>query len=462
MATVQRKLVHKQFNSPIGLYSDNNIKSTLNRDLKAFSNGSMGVECDENAKPLNLANSAVLKLLEEEEREKQIGGVKRVTWPPEHEYQARAASQTRQSPAIQPQYRQPSPHPHHQNGGHNPSGPSSSTQYRQPSPAVHYQSPQVANYPNQSYQVRQSPSSSNYPQSGYQQPGYQQQHNQSQYQQPGFQRQGYQQPGYQQQALPSTQSAQHIAGSDQTDNQSYIRQATPSYLPAQQSGKPPSCTAAFTGGISVGNKAATKAQNTSNWSHVQPSKPAHSGYVQPQYQQQSTQPYYESEPAYTVNQYQPQQSYYQQQQAAPSQQQPQYQANQSVQPQPQKQYQPENNIYRQPSPGVITLRKELPVSQRPPIVYASEPAAHSFGGGGNMRGDNKWPPEEVKRRSEIENEQRRQLALGPAFRPRRVNKDYKPFFERHALNSTYPGYKAPPGTQHYGYQYPQYPQQYQQ
>lgn len=42
MATVQRKLVHKQFNSPIGLYSDNNVKSTLNRELKAFSNGTMG------------------------------------------------------------------------------------------------------------------------------------------------------------------------------------------------------------------------------------------------------------------------------------------------------------------------------------------------------------------------------------------------------------------------------------
>lgn len=43
-------------------------------------------------------------------------------------------------------------------------------------------------------------------------------------------------------------------------------------------------------------------------------------------------------------------------------------------------------------------------------------------GGNNMRGDLKWPPEEVKKQSEIENEQRRQLALGPAFRPRRVNK----------------------------------------
>lgn len=44
------------------------------------------------------------------------------------------------------------------------------------------------------------------------------------------------------------------------------------------------------------------------------------------------------------------------------------------------------------------------------------------------------------------------------------SQDYSGFFGRHALNSTYPGYKAPPGTQHYGYQYPQYPQhpQYQQ
>lgn len=39
-----------------------------------------------------------------------------------------------------------------------------------------------------------------------------------------------------------------------------------------------------------------------------------------------------------------------------------------------------------------------------------------------MRGDNKWPPEEYKKLSEIENEQRKQLALGPAFRPRRINK----------------------------------------
>lgn len=36
MAAVQRKLVHKQFNSPMGLYSQENVKATLNRELKAF------------------------------------------------------------------------------------------------------------------------------------------------------------------------------------------------------------------------------------------------------------------------------------------------------------------------------------------------------------------------------------------------------------------------------------------
>lgn len=42
MAAFQRKLVHKQFNSPLGLYSDSNVKQTLDRELKAFSNGAMG------------------------------------------------------------------------------------------------------------------------------------------------------------------------------------------------------------------------------------------------------------------------------------------------------------------------------------------------------------------------------------------------------------------------------------
>lgn len=39
-----------------------------------------------------------------------------------------------------------------------------------------------------------------------------------------------------------------------------------------------------------------------------------------------------------------------------------------------------------------------------------------------MRGDQKWPPEEYKRQSEVDNEERRKLAQQPAFRPRRQQK----------------------------------------
>lgn len=75
-----------------------------------------------------------------------------------------------------------------------------------------------------------------------------------------------------------------------------------------------------------------------------------------------------------------------------------------------------------------------------------------------MRGDQKWPPANVKAQSEAENEARVQLAKGPIFRPKRVNRDYSGFFAKHALNSTYPGYRAPPGTQHFNEE-PQYPGQ---
>ncbi|CRL00111.1 CLUMA_CG013392, isoform A [Clunio marinus] len=42
MAQVQRRIVHKQFNSPIALYSDTNVKETLNRELKLLDNGAVG------------------------------------------------------------------------------------------------------------------------------------------------------------------------------------------------------------------------------------------------------------------------------------------------------------------------------------------------------------------------------------------------------------------------------------
>ncbi|XP_011298626.1 pollen-specific leucine-rich repeat extensin-like protein 4 isoform X2 [Fopius arisanus] len=103
----------------------------------------------------------------------------------------------------------------------------------------------------------------------------------------------------------------------------------------------------------------------------------------------------------------------------------------------------------QPPPSIITLRPELPISQVPAPVYQAQPAATMAPISGNMRGDMKWPPASVKAQTEAENRARVELAKGPIFRPRRVNKDYSGFFAQHALNSTYPGYRAPPGTQYF-------------
>lgn len=104
-------------------------------------------------------------------------------------------------------------------------------------------------------------------------------------------------------------------------------------------------------------------------------------------------------------------------------------------------------------PATIVLRPEPPISQAPAPVYLAQPAATKAPISGNMRGDLKWPPPSVKAQTEAENQARMELAKGPAFRPRRVNKDYSGFFAQHALNNTYPGYRAPPGTQYFNPSY---------
>ncbi|OWR40855.1 hypothetical protein KGM_208995 [Danaus plexippus plexippus] len=67
------KIVHKQFNSPIGLYSQQNIQETLNKHLQNLDNGTVGIDFQNPVtdKPANLANSAVLRMLEEEERNRR-------------------------------------------------------------------------------------------------------------------------------------------------------------------------------------------------------------------------------------------------------------------------------------------------------------------------------------------------------------------------------------------------------
>lgn len=121
-----------------------------------------------------------------------------------------------------------------------------------------------------------------------------------------------------------------------------------------------------------------------------------------------------------------------------------------------------------PPPTLITLRATPPIRQvffppnfkkpkkksnlvyqEPAPVFESQPAAIHDQGGVRMRGDEKWPPAPVKQQAEVENAERIAVARGPAMRPRRVKRDYSTFFAQNALNSSYPGYRAPPGTQHY-------------
>ncbi|KAJ4427742.1 hypothetical protein ANN_25395 [Periplaneta americana] len=102
----------------------------------------------------------------------------------------------------------------------------------------------------------------------------------------------------------------------------------------------------------------------------------------------------------------------------------------------------------EPPPATVVLRPAAPVSQAPPPVYTSQPAAIRVVEGG-MRGDEKWPPTAYKMQAAAENEARKALAKGPAFRPKKVKKDYSSFFAQNALTPNYPTYKAPPGTQHY-------------
>ncbi|KAF2895584.1 hypothetical protein ILUMI_10594 [Ignelater luminosus] len=139
-------------------------------------------------------------------------------------------------------------------------------------------------------------------------------------------------------------------------------------------------------------------------------------------------------------------------QAAPPQQQQRFGAapqQKPVVPQPQTQPPAKPAKVVEPPPSTITLRPEAPVSQAPAPVITSQPATATLKGGKNLRGDLKWPPPETKAQMEAENQARMEIARGPVCRPRKVNRDYSGFFAQHALNSTYPGYKVPPGTQFY-------------
>ncbi|XP_067208121.1 uncharacterized protein [Linepithema humile] len=319
MATEKARLVNKQFNSPINLYSPQAIQETLDRQTQVLANGAVGIDFNQLAKPTNLQNSAVLRMLEEEEA-RQRGGhpnFKRVAWPPPPEDQD-FDSYVEQGP-VQAKTR-----------GLGDVG---------------------------SYQSSPSPGPSPQPPV----------------------------------ARSSTRSAVPSSPSPVSPGGTLLRQ--PSHFQQQQT-------------------------SPRNWVPVTP--PA-------------TSPLPQQHPL------------------SPSQPQPQIGSRQH----PQDPYDraPQQNqsspaAFEAP-PSTIILRPEPPISQAPAPVYQAQPAATKAPATGNMRGDLKWPPPTVKAQVEAENRARVELARGPVFRPRRVHKDYSGFFAQHALNSSYPGYRAPPGTQYF-------------
>ncbi|XP_043681650.1 pollen-specific leucine-rich repeat extensin-like protein 1 isoform X2 [Vespula pensylvanica] len=323
------KYVNKQFNSPINLYSPQAIQETLERQTQVLANGAVGIDFNQLAKPANLQNSAVLRMLEEEEA-RQRGGqpnLKRVAWPPPPEDQD--LDFVEQGP-VQAKTRG----------------------------------------------IGEIPSYQSSPSSG-----------------------------------PSPQPPSTVA-----------RSSTQSALPSSPS---PSIS-----------PSGTLLRQPSHFQ--QPFAPKGWAPVTPP----ATSPILQQHPLQAWSN-QPQQ----QQQAQTTWKHPQeHNERTRQQNQPYQSYGPAS--YEAP-PSTIVLRPEPPISQAPAPVYQAQPAATKAPISGNMRGDLKWPPPSVKAQTEAENRARMDLAKGPAFRPRRVNKDYSGFFAQHALNNTYPGYRAPPGTQYF-------------
>ncbi|CAH1184475.1 unnamed protein product [Phyllotreta striolata] len=544
------RLVNKQFNSPIGLYSHQNIQDVMDRDAQILANGAVGIDFNNPGvgKPDNLKNSAVLRMLEEEENRQRNGhetGVKRVAWPPPYETGPSGYNETN---PIQPQG---GPHYPSQSAGHQqnnqphqsaPSnapyqqqraplkldvsqgGPSplaspllnqSPQGYRPATPAknwasVHspvatpnppsWGSPVQPNQPNQpawrqknptKFQAAHQPVSqqtflgqqysgapiSHQPVQQYQSPNQQYQSPEQQYQSPGQQYQSpaqYQSPGQQYQSpgqqYQSPGQQYQSPAQYQSPGQQYQSPGQQYQSPGQQYQSPAQYQSPGQQYQSAGQLYQSPGQQ---YDHFDQS-------VADQYnniRQQSSEQYSYSE---------------------------QYQSSEQVNNQHPIQYQsspvqgcgaPAAQVQRQPSrpveppPTTITLRPEPPVNQAPPPVYSSQPATAtlkvivnpknlrgdlkwppddvrrkmldeaenvansnsflSLQGGKHLRGDLKWPPEEVKQQAAEENRLRLELAKGPVCRPRKVKRDYTSFFEQHALNNTYPGYKIPPGTQFY-------------
>ncbi|XP_018560811.1 mediator of RNA polymerase II transcription subunit 15 isoform X5 [Anoplophora glabripennis] len=545
------KLVNKQFNSPIGLYSPQNIQEVLERETQILANGAVGINFNNPnvGKPANLKNSAVLRMLEEEENRQRNGigpGAKRVAWPPPSEsgsdspyveqnsvsaqggpqissqspgfqqnnYQAPAQQRSvssnpptnrplkpldvstgsssplsspllNQSPhgfrpstpakgwaPVQSPVATPSPpswqqhppvqhqqsttsttqHPPLQHQLSTSSTASSTTRYQTahqsvsqqtflgqqylPSSEVQYQTTQQYQS-SQQYQPPQQKSQQQYqPQKQFQSPQQQYQLPQQQYQPPQQQyqppQQQYQVPPQQQYQAPSQQQYQA------PPQQQYQAPPQQQYqAPSQQQYQAPP---------------QQQYQAPPQQQYQAPPQQQYQAPPQQQYQATSQHQYQASPQQYQASTQQQYQASTQQYQASTQQNQA-FQPSQSA-PKPAAapsqvapRAAPASKQAQPPPPTTITLRPKAPVSQAPPPLVTSQPATATLKGGKHLRGDLKWPPECVRQQFAEEDRLRLELAQGPACRPLRPHKDYSEFFNQHALNSTYPGYKIPPGTQ---------------
>ncbi|XP_017798815.1 PREDICTED: leucine-rich repeat extensin-like protein 5 [Habropoda laboriosa] len=314
MSPQKTMFVNKQFNSPINLYSPQAIQETLDRQTRVLANGAVGINFNQLAKPANLQNSAVLRMLEEEEERQRADQprLKRVAWPPPPEDQ----DFVEQGP-VQAKTR----------------GISGLASYQSsPSSGSSPQLPSVARSSTQS-------------------------------------------------AVPSSSPSPVSPGGTLRQPSHFQHQPVPKgWRPVTPPSTPPISSFGPTPAINTFDR---PSPDICTFGRSSPEISTHASVA--------------------------------------------FEAPRST----------------------VTLRPEPPISQARAPVYQAQPAATKAPVSGNMRGDLKWPPPSVKAQTEAENRARMELAKGPAVRPRRVRKDYSGFFAQHALNNTYPGYRAPPGTQYF-------------
>jgi len=92
--------------------------------------------------------------------------------------------------------------------------------------------------------------------------------------------------------------------------------------------------------------------------------------------------------------------------------------------------------------NTFKLKEELPISQKPNPVVTSEPV---FKQATTLRklGDMVWPPKSGSANAGM-------VSNTEPIPTKRQQKNYQQFFGQHQLNASFPMYRAPPGTQHFG------------